>query len=126
MQVGGPLLWVFIPLRALVSCKHISVCFPCVSNFFTLLFFIILLIIPFFNYIFLTNGFFFIICHKLHYMHHSFLHINKLFKLILWKRSFKMKLIFLSAKLFAFGAFCDFFANLCTKITERNIQKANL
>ena len=34
-----------------------------------------------------------------------------------------MKLIFLSLALFAYGAFCDFFANLCTDIAEKNIQK---
>ena len=34
-----------------------------------------------------------------------------------------MKLIFLSVKLFVFGAFCDFFAKLCTHITEKNLQK---
>lgn len=34
-----------------------------------------------------------------------------------------MKLILLSTKLFAYGAFCDFFANLCTHMAENNIQK---
>lgn len=34
-----------------------------------------------------------------------------------------MKLILLSARLFAFGAFCDFFANACTRMAENNIQK---
>ena len=34
-----------------------------------------------------------------------------------------MKLILLSARLFVYGAFCDFFASLCTHITEKNIIK---
>lgn len=34
-----------------------------------------------------------------------------------------MKLILLSARLFAYGAFCDFFANLCTRLAEKNITK---
>lgn len=34
-----------------------------------------------------------------------------------------MKLIFLSARLFIYGAFCDFIARICTRITEKNIEK---
>lgn len=34
-----------------------------------------------------------------------------------------MKLIFLSARLFIYGAFCDFVARLCTKFAEKNIEK---